>query len=147
MKITYLIFLLLLLINCSCQKARHHLTVHFQIDKKNINIKNAYNVDILQKGDTLKANIDGDYLELPELSNDAATLIFTYQKYKLEFKDVEVEKLRLNQNMDWKFKVLTSNFSNMVNTLNLGQVTGIQVWEINPLEHGDGIDITVPVYK
>ncbi|MFI5161245.1 MAG: hypothetical protein ACHQHN_08200 [Sphingobacteriales bacterium] len=144
--IRYLLFFIII-VNSNCSKSKYNLTIHFRIDDKNINIKNEFRIYFLEKNNKLEAKVNGNFLTLPDFSKDTVTAFFLYRNYRLEFKTIEVNRLRLNQNMDWTFKILNTNVDQLSASLNLGQVKKIYIWEFNPLDHGGGIDITVPVYK
>ena len=147
MKISYFILFLIAIGNLGCNSTRYNLTVYFLVDDKELNITNDFKMYFLENNHKIEAKVQDDHLKLPNFSKDTVTAIFTYKDYKLEFKGMEVDRLRLKQNMNWTFKVLNANFDQLALSLNLGRVKKVYVWEFHPLDHGDGIDITVPVYK
>jgi hypothetical protein len=147
MKVIRLLLILVIINSSSCNKPKYNLTIKFQIDNSQISINDDFKLYFLGKKDKLEANVEGNHVTLPHFSENVVTAVCQYKNYKLVFEYMQVDMLRIDQNMNWTFKILTKDFDQLATSRNLGPAKKIYVWEFNPQDHGEGIEIIVPVYK
>jgi len=147
MKVIRLLLILVIINSSSCNKPKYNLTIKFQIDNSEISINDDFKLYFLEKKDKLEAKVEGNHVTLPDFSENAVTAVYQYKNYKLVFEYMQVDMLRIDQNMNWTFKILTKDFDQLATSRNLGPAKKIYVWEFNPQDHGEGIEIIVPVSK
>jgi len=142
--------LLAFLMFSACLKRHpvHTIKVQFEVDGKPLDISNNFKFFFLQDSIIKAATIEGNYLHLPKFSHSEKGLVtFVYKQYNLSFKNVALSFLDADQDMEWDFKLLTSNFSQISTDIDTIKLKRLYVWGFNPEEWGDGIELTEPIYK
>jgi hypothetical protein len=151
MQSVYKLLLLIVLTLPGCSGYRnsdHTIEVQFEVDGEKFDISDNFKMSFLQNDKMLEAKVKGNYLILPEFSdNKSMTVFFAYKSFKFNFKEVLKSELYADQNMEWDFKILNKDFGQISTELATEPLKKLYVWEFNPQEHGDGIEIAVPIYK
>lgn len=146
-KIAFLIIFIALVFNV-CYGQKHKLDVTFKIDDK---IKSLVSPSLLFvfKDRVYAAKFKGCELLLPKIpsSIEHVDVFFKSGNYKMKFKSVVVKSLIPNQDFNWTFAIMNRDFEKVSSDFDTKTLLKLYIWEFNPMQHGDGILITNPVYK
>jgi hypothetical protein len=155
LKIVLLFFVSILHISCVAQdkggigNGSPKIFVSFKIDDETVNIKGDFRLFTSVNGKMIPIEVNENEVILPSFSagTEVVDVIFVYNRHELRFKNVEIEMLRLDQDVNWTFILKHKPFKEpeLIN-IDWDKVKKIHYWEINPLEEGEGIVFIEPVY-
>jgi hypothetical protein len=125
------------------QVVKHKITISFQSDEQEYNIENKFSLFFMVNKKFLKSKISGNNIILPSFPKNTkkVNVIFTFRDVKIEFKNVEIDRIVENQDMNWTFKIINKDFYRFSSELTSDKIKMIYVWDFNPLEKGEGISL------
>lgn len=141
--------------NCINKNASEQKPIHisFVVDGKPQNISNTFKIYFVAKKDTLEGISNGNLLKLPKLSNDTVfDVIFKLKQYSLNFGQLSKQAIISNQEIEWRFGIDNKPFDRTSSILsdneyNINATAKQLIYlQMDPMESGDGIQLTKWVY-
>mgnify|MGYP003440025937 FL=1 len=128
------------------------IRISFTIDDSITNVANKFDVRFINGNDTLMGMTDSIFLRLPDLEKDSIyDVSFSYESYRLYFKDMPRTMIIPEQEIEWKFGIDNRPFNNLLGLLpyheyqNDTTTKKLIYLQFNPFEFGDGIQLVQKV--
>jgi hypothetical protein len=119
------IFAFVITSNISCfnnTKTEKYINIRFRLERSLLPLKDNFSIVFIEGLDSTIAYVRGDSFRLPELKDRLYTILFVYERYRLQIDSVPKTMIMPNRRMDWTLGIESRPFDPLLGHLSTAEL-------------------------